>query len=113
MSLREEGRKFMTSDWSGREVFEEKKTPKNESPVGKPDSVRQYQPIPARPPWLDFRLTEDMMNHLWNILNNSSTEKTVAKKDLAGNVSKSLFFEDENDWFFTNVLKQCVEMIYF
>jgi len=67
------------------------------------------QNIP-NPPWLDLRLTKEAMDHLWNNINGKQTDAT---KSLVGNISKSAYIEDKDNWFYENVLKECTEMIYF
>ena len=63
-------------------------------------------------PWLDLRLTEEAITYLWDIINHPvSTED--ARNKLAGNISKSTYIQDKDDWFYENVLKQCAESLYF
>ena len=61
-------------------------------------------------PWLDTRLTTEAMDHLWNNINGKQTD---ARKSLVGNISKSEYIEDKDNWFYENVLKRCAETIYF
>jgi len=63
------------------------------------------------PPWLDIRLPEETMDYLWDLINNSIQQD--AKGRLAGNISKSVFLKDKNDWLYENALKMHVEYIYF
>ena len=71
-----------------------------------------YQKQSAREnEWLDSRLTKETMNTLWDTINNSP--KRNAKGSLAGNISKSEYIEDKNNWFYENVLKQFTEELYF
>lgn len=62
------------------------------------------------PPWLDLRLTKEAMDYLWDDINGKQTD---AKNDLVGNISKSKYIEDKDNWFYENVLKRCAETIYF
>jgi len=70
---------------------------------------KNQQNIP-NPPWLDLRLTKEAMDYLWDDINGKQTD---AKNDLAGNISKSEYIEDKDNWFYENVLKRCAETIYF
>ena len=65
----------------------------------------------GRGPWLDLRLSKEAMDYLWDKINGKQTKD--ARSELAGNISKSEFIPDKDDWFFENVLKQCAETIYF
>ena len=69
---------------------------------------KNQQNIP-NPPWLDLHLTKEAMDHLWNNINGKQTD---AKNDLAGNISKSEYIEDKDNWFYENVLKRCAETIF-
>jgi len=63
-------------------------------------------------PWNEYRLNEDTMNYLWDIINNSPKKK--AKESLAGNISKSEYIQDNKDnWFYENVLKEMSEYMFF
>ena len=62
-------------------------------------------------PWIDLTLTKDVMDYLWHKINGE--QKRDARKNLAGNISKSEFITDEDNWFFRNVLKKCAETMYF
>ena len=61
-------------------------------------------------PWLDLRLTKETMDRLWDNINGKQTD---AEKHLAGNISKSVYIQDKDNWFYENVLKRCAETIYF
>jgi len=62
--------------------------------------------------WLNKRLTEEAMNHLWDII--ADPEKnTTSKRTLAGNISKSSYIEDKDNWFYENVLKKCAEYLFY
>ena len=67
------------------------------------------QPV-VNSPWLDLHLTTEAMDYLWDDINGKQTD---AKNDLAGNISKSKFLEDKDNWFYENVLKEYAETIYF
>jgi hypothetical protein len=58
------------------------------------EEQKNQQNIISNPPWLDTRLTTD------------------ARKSLVGNISKSEYIEDKDNWFYENVLKRCAETIY-
>ena len=53
--------------------------------------------------WIDKRLTEEQIKHLWNCIGES--EGQSLNEDLAGNITKSDIIKDKNNWFFNNVLK--------
>ena len=60
-------------------------------------------------PWLDLRLSKEIMDHLWVCING---EQTDAKWDLAGNISKSKFIKDRNNLFFSKTLQVVTEYHY-
>ena len=77
-------------------------------------------------PWIDARLTVETMEYLWERIDTTTTitqqqQSTLdAKKELAGNISKSVFLEDKdnsgrypNDWFYENALKKLTEVLYY
>ena len=63
------------------------------------------------PSWLDICLTEEAKEYLWDRINNSEGED--ARKNLAGNISKSSLIEDKDNWFYENVLKEMTEHMFF
>ena len=66
-----------------------------------------------RPPWLDMHLSKETIKHLWDITNTSNPQPIhESKNTLAGNISKSKYLHDKNDWFWKNVLKEMSEYIY-
>ena len=64
-------------------------------------------------PWEDFYLPKKTMEHLWDSINNISASHKDAKKTLAGNISKSNWLEDKDNWFYENVLKEITEYMFF
>ena len=66
------------------------------------------------PPWVSGRVTEEAMEHLWECIR-SSTDETVsdANATLAGNISKSNYIKDKDDWLYKNVLKEMSEFLFF
>ena len=50
---------------------------------------------------LDLRLSKEAMDHLWDDINGS--KQTDARKTLAGNISKSVYIQDKDNWFYENV----------
>ena len=62
--------------------------------------------------WMDFRLREEAMNHLWDIINNPEGQTRV-KGTLAGNLLKSKYIQDKDDLFYENILKECSEHLYY
>ena len=67
----------------------------------------------ANPPWLDLRLTKEAMDYLWDSINNKQDKQSDARKTLVGNISKSEFIEDKDNWFYENVLKECTEHLFY
>ena len=63
------------------------------------------------PPWLDVRLPTEAMNFLWDSINQSTTRD--ARLGLAGNLTKSEFIQDKDNYFYDNVLKECSEILYY
>ena len=61
-------------------------------------------------PWIDVRIKEEIMNYLWDIINNSP--KRNAKGTLAGNISKSEYIQDKDNWFYEYILKGAAEYMY-
>ena len=66
---------------------------------------------PPSMPWLDGKIPEDAMKHLWEIMTNPIQEPLT--NPLAGNISKSVFLQDKDNWFYENVLKEMSEFIYY
>jgi len=67
-------------------------------------------------PWLDMQLSKETMDYLWGIINHPTPQQQTdasANKTLAGNISKSYYIQDKDNWFYENVLKLCAETIYF
>ena len=71
----------------------------------------QSERVPPGMPWLDLQLTKKAMDYLWDDINNKKTKDVT--KGLAGNISKSEDILDKDNWFYENVLKRCVETMYF
>jgi hypothetical protein len=63
-------------------------------------------------PWIDHRLTKEAMDHLWDSINLSIPQKD-ARQSLAGNISKSYWIQDKDNWFYKNVLKERAEHLYY
>ena len=64
-------------------------------------------------PWLDFRLPKKAMEHLWDSINDNSASHENANETLAGNISKSEYIKDKDDWFYETVLKELSEYMFF
>ena len=75
----------------------------------------EKQPIitSSTKPWLDMRLSEEVMNHLWDNINHPTQPQVSATETLAGHVSKSVFVQDKDNWFYENVLKEPTEYVYY
>ena len=63
-------------------------------------------------PWLETRLPEEAMNYLWKLINNPVGAPN-AKANLAGNISKSTYITDKEDFFYKNILKDLIEYLYY
>ena len=68
------------------------------------------RPLPD-PPYDNFRMTEETMNYLWSIFD--GPESHDAKYKLAGNISKSMYIKDKDDWFYNTVLKEMAEYVWY
>jgi len=64
-------------------------------------------------PWMDVGLSEETMNSLWDNINNASAQEIDANGRLAGNISKSKYIQDKDNWFYNNVLKGMAEHLYY
>ena len=62
-------------------------------------------------PWIDTRLSQKAMDFLWQII--SEENKEDASKTLAGNISKSEYIEDKDNWFYKTVLKKLTERMFY
>jgi len=62
-------------------------------------------------PWFDIRLPKKAMEYLWDSINNSQCGD--ARENLAGNISKSVYIKDKDNWFYENVLKDMLEHLLF
>ena len=72
----------------------------------------------APQPWLDARITEEAMNHLWNMINQQDLRPTFGSiqqrnASFGGPNNKVYYIEDKNDWFYENVLKECAERLHY
>ena len=78
--------------------------------------MTQQQGAPQ--PWLDARITEEEMNHLWNMINQQDLRPTFGSiqqrnASFGGPNNKVYYIEDKNDWFYENVLKECAERLHY
>ena len=65
-------------------------------------------------PWLDYRLSKEVMNHLWDCTNNPDDRyEDSSIVSLAGNISKSTYIQDKNNWFYEHVLKGMTDTLYY
>ena len=51
--------------------------------------------------WLEYKLNQTELNHVWSCVNYKQNEWT---QNLVGNIDSSFLLEDKNDWFFNNTL---------
>ena len=61
--------------------------------------------------WLAIDLDKESIDFLWKIVKEGEKENNPnkAKENLAGNISKSFYIRDKDDWFYKNVLDQAIE----
>ena len=64
-------------------------------------------------PWVDVRLTEETMNYLRNAMDILASRQGDKKTPLAGNISKSEYIQDKDNWFYENALKEVAEHLYY
>ena len=67
---------------------------------------------PERAPWLDVALSKEAIKFLWDAINHTDSH-IDARKRLAGNISKSEYISDKDNWFYNNVLKELVETVFY
>jgi len=65
--------------------------------------IKEQRPI-APVGWLETTLPKTVMMRLRNYIETAKKDPKTIKKDLAGNISKSLTIEDKDNWFFQSVL---------
>ena len=70
------------------------------------DDIKWFNPSTGG--WAGLQLSKESIDFLWKIVNKASDLKN-AKEGLAGNISQSFYIEDEDDWFFKNVLKDTID----
>ena len=56
--------------------------------------------------WLEIKLNEQEMKHLWSC---SEDHVRDAKPTLSGHITNSQYIDDKNNWFWDNVLLNCLE----
>ena len=61
--------------------------------------------------WIDAKMTEECMKFLWRAVSEEDKEKY--SYNLAGNISKSELIEDDDNWFYKNVLKKYTEKMFY
>ena len=59
--------------------------------------------------WIDMQLDQESIDFLWDSIAESKKQEVDAKGDLAGNITKSFYLKDKNDWFYKNVLLQAID----
>ncbi len=71
--------------------------------------IKEQRPI-APVGWLETTLPKTVMKRLQNYIETAKKDDTKSiKKDLAGNISKSLSIEDKDNWFFQSVIVPLVQ----
>jgi hypothetical protein len=61
-------------------------------------------------PWLDIRLAKEGMDFLWYIIDHTMLQQ---RDNQIGNISKSIFIQDKDNWFYDNALKEYSELLYY
>ena len=65
----------------------------------------QYKPIPiSQLGWLYVKLNKEVLDFLWKMIDKSTKDKDNMKQNLAGNISQSYSLDDDENYFFNNVL---------
>ena len=72
-------------------------------------------------PWLDIRLTKDTMDRLWDNINRKQTAQfnhAARQADVQNHITlqqtiKSVYIQDQDNYFYDNVLKQLIEQLYY
>ena len=59
---------------------------------------------------VEIDLSESILDYLWKISNKSKNKKECMKKSLAGNISNSYVVEDENNYFYNEVLEPALKI---
>ena len=57
--------------------------------------------------WLEIKLNDIEMKHLWNCCED---HKGDAKSNLSGNITNSQEIVDKDNWFWNNVLLNCLDV---
>ena len=67
----------------------------------------EYSPehLPTKVGWFDITLPPTCIERLWQYVNDPATKNYPAIQSLAGNISKSYYLEDVNQWFMKNYLE--------
>ena len=63
---------------------------------------------PQTVPWVEVKLTDDVMKHLWDVTKDGEKESKCMKSTLIGNISKSFSITDKNNYFFNEVLNPVI-----
>ena len=65
--------------------------------------------------WVDIHLQKYVMDFLWGIIDGLENQDNQidSRGQLAGNISKSTFIQDKNNFFYEKVLKGMSEQLYF
>ena len=53
-------------------------------------------------PWLELKLSDDVMKHLWKSIEEGEKKPQCMKNSLAGNISTSFALNDEDNYFVTS-----------
>ena len=59
---------------------------------------------------IEIDLSESILDYLWKISNKSKNKKECLKNSLAGNISNSYSVEDENNYFYNEVLEPVLKI---
>ena len=67
------------------------------------NTVSVHYPVQTIP-WLELKLSDDVMKHLWKMVEKGEKRGKCVKNSLAGNISNSFAIDDTNHYFTTEVL---------
>ena len=76
------------------------------------NKVSTEYPRTMMTPWLELKLSDDIMKYLWKSIEEGEKKAHCVKHSLAGNISTSFALNDKNNYFMTEVLTPLAEYYY-
>ena len=71
------------------------------------DPMNIIKRLPKVHGWLETKLPQEAMDHLWDCINTARGQRWNHK--LAGHIEKSFKIEDKGNWFWTNVVRPHID----